>query len=219
MRRTDKTSAGILTELIRLFPKLSIEEQRMDTQLYRLLAGGTPVSRENITDALQLSNVTVNDYLNRINWIQYNEEGQIVAFRGLTLKPTSHRFEVDGKRLHTWCAFDTLFIPHLLDKTALVESVCPVTGHILRLRVGPKGVDKLDPKDAVISLVLPESTKAQENLIGNFCCHVHFFNSAQTGAKWASEGRGRVILSVDEAYDIALKMNRARYSDVLAKQI
>ncbi|WP_455153162.1 organomercurial lyase [Cupriavidus basilensis] len=28
---------------------------------------------------------------------------------GLTLRETRHAFEVDGRRLYTWCAFDTLF--------------------------------------------------------------------------------------------------------------
>ena len=37
------------------------------------------------------------------------------TFSGLTLTSTTHSFEVRGQQLHTWCAWDTLFLPALLN--------------------------------------------------------------------------------------------------------
>ena len=132
------------------------------------------------------------------------------------MKPTSHRFEVDGKILYTWCAFDTLFIPQILNKTVLVESSCPVTEEKIRFTVGSAGISKLDPKDAVISLVAPEAAKVQENVIGHFCCFVHFFSSAQAGSKWISKNPGSLIISVREGYDIGRRMNKAQFKEILS---
>ena len=39
----------------------------------------------------------------------------------------SHRFEVAGRTLYTWCAWDSLFLPQILGQEAEVESTCPLT--------------------------------------------------------------------------------------------
>ena len=42
--------------------------------------------------------------------------------------------------MHTWCAWDTLFLPALLGETAEVRSTCPVTGSVVELVVAPDAV-------------------------------------------------------------------------------
>ncbi|MCQ4438245.1 organomercurial lyase, partial [Clostridioides difficile] len=46
---------------------------------------------------------------------EWDDYGNVVGY-GLTLRETPHTFEVDGRRLYTWCAFDTLFFPALIDR-------------------------------------------------------------------------------------------------------
>ena len=205
----------VASAIVSLLPKLSKEEQQIDGVLYRLLAEGAAVSQEAIAETLKIESSVVNNYLKRLTWVQYNDAGAIVAFRGLTLKATSPRFEIDGKILYTWCAFDTLFIPEILDKTARVESTCPVTGNKIRLTAGKEGVSQLDPKEAVVSLVIPDAAKAQENVIGNFCHFVHFFSSPQAGEKWISKNPGTPLVSVAEAFYIGQRVNEALYDEVL----
>ncbi|MDN4571692.1 hypothetical protein DBB29_00190 [Pandoraea cepalis] len=53
----------------------------------------------------------------------WDDVGNVVGY-GLTLRETSHVFKVDGRRLYTWCAFDTLFFAILIDRTARVTSRC-----------------------------------------------------------------------------------------------
>ena len=43
-----------------------------------------------------------------------DERGHVIGHGGLALDETVHRFDVDGRRLHAWCAWDTLFLPELL---------------------------------------------------------------------------------------------------------
>jgi alkylmercury lyase len=82
----------------------------------RELAGGEPVAEPALTPAAE-------------RWpnVELDDHGRIVALAGLSLTPTAHRFTVGGRQLYTWCAWDTLVLPGLLDQPAHVESTCPVT--------------------------------------------------------------------------------------------
>jgi alkylmercury lyase len=63
----------------------------------------------------------------------------MIGFRGLALPAMPHRLQVDGRTLHAWCAWDTLFLPQLIGKPAGVESTCPTTEQTIRLTVTPDG--------------------------------------------------------------------------------
>lgn len=196
-------------------PKLSPEEQKVFVQIYRLLAQGQPVPREKIATTLPISNDVVNHILSRWWGIYYDEKDRIIGFWGLTLKPMSHRFEVQGHTLYTWCAMDSLFIPEIIQKTARVESTCPVTGAQIRLTVAPEGVRHIDPASTVMSFMIPEAAKIRENVIANFCHYVHFFSSAEAGTTWISRNPGTFLLSIDEAYILGHKKNEFQFKDTI----
>ncbi len=206
-------------EIISLFPKelleLSTEEQRVSIQLYRLLAEGQPVSTEKLAQTLNISKASVSNILRKWIGVYYDDEGRIVGYWGMALSPMSHRFEVNGKTLYTWCAWDSLFIPEIIKKTARVESICPVTRDQIQLTVTPERVEEIGPASAVMSFVTPQACKIRENVILNFCHYVHFFSSAEAGYKWISENEGTLILSIDEAHYLGRKKNEAQYREVL----
>ncbi len=208
-----------LQEIISSFPdeflRLSTEEQKISVQLYRLLAEGKPVPRERLAKTLDFSDEVVNNILSRWSGVYYDDAGCIVGYWGLAIPPMSHRFKVNGQTLYTWCAWDSLFIPEIIKKTARVESACPVTGDRIQLTVAPEGVKELDPANIVMSFITPKAAKIRENVILNFCHYVHFFSSAEAGSKWVSENGGTLILSLDEAYYLGRKKNEAQYKDVL----
>ena len=83
--------------------------------------------------------------------VELDDHGRVVAFSGLSLTPTAHRFTVAGRTLYTWCAWDTLFLPALLGQSARVESPCPITGTAVRLEVEPSGVRDVDPEEVWVS--------------------------------------------------------------------
>jgi hypothetical protein len=108
--------------------------------LLRLLSEGRPVTASALAQAAERTEAEVVRRLGGWPNVERDETGRIVAFSGLTLRPTAHAFTVGDRRLHTWCAWDTLFLPALLHETAHVRSTCPVTGSVVELVVAPDGV-------------------------------------------------------------------------------
>ncbi|MEE9148465.1 MAG: alkylmercury lyase MerB [Candidatus Tectomicrobia bacterium] len=203
MNTAKLTLQEVAARLEAVLPPYTAETQPVTAKLYRLLAEGQPVSRQRIITSLALPAVSVDNVLHQFgSRITYDDTGQIVAFGGLSLQPTAHRFAVNGRALYAWCAWDTLFIPAILKQTAQVESTCPVTGTSIRLLVTPEKVTHCDPASTMLSFVIPESAACHEDVVGNFCCYVQFFCSAQAGATWIAQNEGSFLLSVEEAYEI-----------------
>ncbi|TAK00523.1 MAG: organomercurial lyase MerB [Candidatus Manganitrophaceae bacterium] len=167
--------------------------------LLRLLVEGNPVSVGQIAATLHLSLSDVTSALGKLRSIEFDRDGNIVG-AGITLNPTRHRFEVDGRKLFTWCAMDTLIFPMILNQTARVMSTCPATGITIRLTVTPGGVEYLEPADAVVSL--PRLSEACCDVRADFCNQVHFFSSSDAASAWLSERHGATLLSIEEAWRI-----------------
>ena len=203
MKTTQPTLQEVAARLEEVLPPYPSETQPVTAQLYRLLAEGQPVSPQRVTDSLALPAVSVDEVLHQFgSRITYDDAGQIVAFGGLSLHPTAHRFAVNGRLLYAWCAWDTLFLPAILKQTARVESTCPVTDTPIRLLVTPEAVTHCDPASTMLSYVIPESAACREDVVGNFCCHVQFFCSAEAGTTWIASYEGSFLLSVEEAYEL-----------------
>ena len=120
------------------------EDAPLARALLHQLANGEPVAISRLPDGAAF-------VLARWPNVDYDEHGHVVAFGGLSLTPTAHRFTVGGRRLYAWCAWDSLFLPALLDRSANVESTCPVTGIDVRLTVDPDGVRRVDPQPLWVS--------------------------------------------------------------------
>lgn len=208
-----------LGSLLKVFPRefldLTLEQQKTSLQLYRLLAEGRPVSHDRLARALDLPIQRVETTLRQWPGVYEDDAGSIVGYWGLALSETDHRFEVGGQRLYTWCAWDSLWIPELLQTTARVESTCPATGSKIRLTVTPQGIEQLDQAQAVMSFVAPDSSKVRENPILHFCHYVYFFSSLEIGERWLTEHPGTFLLSMEEAFELGRKKNTVQYKDVL----
>ena len=79
----------------------------------------------------------------------------MVSFWGLALEGMPHRFEVNGQKLTTWCAWDAFFIPGIIGRAAAVRSTCPITKELVELRIDPDGVSNVAPVTAAISIQRP----------------------------------------------------------------
>jgi alkylmercury lyase len=117
---------------------------------------------------------------------------------GLTLCPTPHGFNIDGKQLFTWCALDTLFFPAVIGRPARVEPPCGATGIRISLTVDPtEGVGALDPSTAIVSLVMPEQMSSVRTA---FCNPSRYFATPDAARDWQSKHPGMELLSVVEAH-------------------
>src|SRR5260370_2043266 len=88
-----------------LLPANTPEKQRMSVTLYRLLSGGTPVTREQLGVACGFSQERVGQLLKELPAaaLELNRRGAFLGFGGLSLRPTRHRLSTGEVELHTWC--------------------------------------------------------------------------------------------------------------------
>lgn len=166
--------------------------------LLRELSKGAPVSPAALALALDWPVGRVTAALEQAASTEWDDDGNVVGY-GLTLRETPHNFGVSDRRLYTWCAFDTLFFPALIDRTAHVVSRCAATGVPVSLTVTPTVIEDVAPAGAAVSLILPQDTP---DIRAAFCCHVHFFASDATGQQWAATHPGIEIVSVRDAFSV-----------------
>jgi alkylmercury lyase len=189
----------------------------LTVRLWREIARGVPVSPEQVeqlASALDLEQQTVHEVLHKM--CERDEDGNVVGIAGLSQNQHPHRFTVNGIQLATWCAWDSLFLPVMLQQTAEVASSCPSTGETIRLTITPEGVTSYQPESAVISIVIPQprtsGPESVEEIWTTFCHHVHFFSSPQAAQEWVDTRDQEVaILTIEEAFELG----RLTLSEVL----
>jgi len=201
------------------FASLESETAALVLAAIRQLAKGRPVEREEVLTWTELSEGGWGALLEL--GAEADDRGRIIAFGGLSLPATEHRFEVPGRVLYTWCAVDTLLLPALVGVAALVESPCAATGNIVRLRVGPERIEHAEPRGAVISFLSLEGAadrrscgaascgpsdaidyKELVGASGAFCGNVHFFISRNAASGWLSSHADGTILTLEEGYEL-----------------
>ncbi len=123
------------------YPEFSADEQRLVGSVYELLATGRPASPPAVAEAAGWAPDEVKRRLDTWGAVFRDRHGDVVGFYGFAIEElTGHRIDLGAIGSGwTWCAYDTLFIPHLLDVTATVQSPCPTTGEGGRVRRGDGG--------------------------------------------------------------------------------
>ncbi len=169
--------------------------------LLRLLAAGRPVTAAALARAVDHTDADVVARLSIWPNIERDEAGGIVGFAGLTLRPTLHGFTVGNRQLHTWCAWDTLFLPALLNETADVRSACPVSGSAVELVVAPDCVTSARPADLHVSFP-PLAATDTADITGSFCCHVFFLAGTAAARTWRETRTDDTVVDVDAAFEL-----------------
>jgi alkylmercury lyase len=172
--------------------------------LLRALAEGAPVSVDELGHWAARSVADVGRRLSGWPSIERDRDGGVVAFAGLGLRPTPHALHVGDRALFTWCAWDALFLPALLGATARVRSTCPATGPAHQSDVGPQVVLDVTPREAIVSIVVPEST---DDIRSTFCCNVMFFASPSAGHAWLTSRTDGALLTIEDAHALGRMTN------------
>lgn len=204
-------------------PEFSPDEQRAAVTLYRELAKGHPLSPEGLAGALGVVTAEARELLECDSmkpFVYLDDQGKILGFGGLAATPMHHKLLVDGCTLWTWCAFDNLFIPEILGKTARVESPDPETGDLVRLTVTPSGVETVEPETAVVSLLRPDSSEftSAANVMAKFCHFVFFFASRESGERWVRKHAGTFLYPLREIQQLARRLNARKFGLELARR-
>jgi len=202
----------------------SPEQQRAALALYRELAKGKPVDADQLGRALVVSAADAQALLQRDPmkcFVYSDDEGRVLGFGGLAAAQMHHRFEVEGRTLWTWCAWDSLFIPEILGHSARVASPDPETGEIVRLVVSPDRVESVVPEGAVVSLIQPEARvfdRGAANVMAKFCHFVFFFASRASGERWVAKHPDTFLYSLDDAFALAKRLNAKNFGRALAER-
>lgn len=183
--------------------------------IVRELAHGQPVALTRLAATLQRSPDEVQAALQCTPDIEFDTDGNIIGW-GLTLVPTPHRVQLDGREMYTWCALDALFYPILLEQPLQVQSACPVSGTLITLTASPEGVTDMSPATAVVSVIQPMQGDTCSCNRTTFCRQVHFFRSSADAARWHQAHPEARILSVGEAYKLGQVLARYWVKDVPA---
>ena len=204
----------LAARIAEVFPKLEPDARCAAVTLYRLLAKGNPVSTEELARGARLSVERVTELLAGWSGVFYEEE-KIIGFWGLTPRPFSkHLLKSRGRTLYGWCAWDTLFIPELIGSTGEVESTDPETGQVVRMTVSPDGVNAVVPEGAVMSILEPtEAMRA--DVVASFCHYGYFFPSRKIGEKWVAKNPGTMLMSIEDAFELAKRRNRGQFKEAL----
>ena len=207
---------SLATAVSKAAPEFDVEQQRIAVEVYRRLAEGSPAPASEIAARSGVPTRRVEQLLATWPGVYLDADQRVVGFWGLTVRqltPT-HRLEVAGRELFAWCAWDTLFLPGVLDATARVESVCPTTAERLSLEVSPRGVVQTSHPDAVVSFLLPDRT-FDADVIQTFCHFVHFFASEEAGTVWTTEHHRTFLLPLEDAFELGRLVNAMNFPSLL----
>jgi alkylmercury lyase len=202
-------------------PSFSLQEQLAAVALYRELAKGEPVDDVHLARALDISTAEAHALLQRdaIKCLTYADaDGRVLGFGGLAAAPMHHRFEVDGRELSTWCAWDSLFIPEILGRPARVASPDPENGETVRLVVTPERIEWVEPKAAVISFIRPDAqlfATSAANVMAKFCHFIFFFAARSSGERWIGKHPGTFLYGLDDAFALARRLNASNFGAAL----
>ena len=198
-----------------VFPAMNLEQQRLALAVYSGLATGEPVALSRLAGSVDLARAEIERILHEWPGVFFDDEDRVVGFWGLALAQMPHRMRVDGQTLYAWCAWDTLFLPRLLDRTVRVDSACPVTAEAIRLVVTPDRVEPIGRREIPVSFLTPDPDEIREDVTTSFCHYVYFFASTAAAENWAAQHPGSFLLCLEEAFGLGEAVNRARYGQVL----
>lgn len=189
-------------------PRFDAAESRLLIRLLQLVSEGSPVPKSMVEQAdsnLQMPSGSTASLVEKL--CERDGNGNIVGILGLSQRNHPHRFTINDRVLSTWCAWDALFIPALLQQAAKVESTCPATNEKVCIRISENRVEAIEPPESVITIAVPKvvgvKLESAERIRRAFCCFVHFFVSSESAAEWISANNYDLnVLSVEDGYQL-----------------
>lgn len=192
-------------------------DQQIAIQIYRRLALGQPVEIERAIEGVTGSADEISVAIARlIPEMKRDSTDNIVAFMGLSLIATAHRLIFGDRDLYAWCAWDALFLPHLLGRSVQVVSLDPVSKQPIQIDVqNGRGVFAT-PSATVLTFPKPseiDTKLLKANTIGAFCSQVHFFENEESAGRWIKKHGAQKVLILDLAtgYQLGIRRNQLRF--------
>lgn len=186
-------------------PQEALElDLRVTIKTMQALVKGKPVSPDQLADIWEMPIEQV-----RVILKQAEEHGQAeIDARGdlvggvLSLNPTPHEISIGNEDLYAWCAWDAIYAPGVIGKPAQIVSKDPVTGEMIQISMTPAGLEKVQPENAVVSVVGTE-VDMRGGPESSRCTQMLFFGSRESAEQWRQNRTGIFILTLEEAFELA----------------
>lgn len=185
-----------------ILPQVGIDNWEFILKIHHELIKGFPLSKYDYYKIAQLSNEKAGAILEKMG--EVDAEGNILAFAGLSIVPTNHKFEVNGKTLYTWCVVDAILFADWLDVCAHIISSDPVDHSSIELEIDGSRLLWTKPYPLFISWVETIDTC---DIRGSLCNHVSFFASEVTANQWLKNNDGGKILSIDDFFNASAEVS------------
>ena len=196
MKEETKIRSDVVTRGVNLFRN---NEFDLVPIVVRMLAEGRPVRIKDLAFKAGWTEKKVSEELSQHPSIEYDDQGHIVGF-GMTLNPTSHQFDFNGKTVFGWCASDVLAFPVLLGESGVVSSSCPITKQNIKIKVTPDAILEVDPPGAVVSSIRP--TTQVKDVRSEICSLGLFFSSRDAASDWLAAYPDGFLHSVQEDFEV-----------------
>ncbi len=207
----EKTNLSKIASLLNdagIPPRFEPHQSHLLIRIWRMVAKGEPVSQEQIglvASEINMPLDSATSFLKQVS--EFDKSGNVVGLVGLSQNKHPHQFRLNDNTLYTWCAWDSLFLPAMIKQSAIIKSRCPVTGEIISITVSPTMVEKTEPVNAAVSIVIPDVTddslKVVEEIWMIFCHHVFFFSSPDAAKSWLEDRKmNATVLTVEEGYQL-----------------
>ena len=206
-------------DFLKLLPEalisLTRKKQELSLAIYKGLEKGKAVSIDDLKSTTTLSRDVINDFLSEWPGIFYDDAKRIIGYWGLAIQEMLHKIELKDKTLYGWCAWDTLFIPQLIDKDAIIRSIDNTTKEEIVIEIDRQGNLISGNDDIVVSMLTVDEEKFKENVVTSFCHFIYFFKNKTSGEVWVSKHDGTFLITLKEAIELSQTKNRLQYKDFI----
>ncbi len=140
-------------------------------------------SEETISKELNSDLKTLNEILHSARdkgMLTFDNENKITGAYGVSSLPTSHSFFINDRRIHVWCAIDSLGIPLVLNENTEIQSKCRYCKEPISIVIHGNNLEKFNPNIIVFVGFSGEVQKASED----FCPYINYFCSMEHLQEW-----------------------------------
>ena len=126
-----------------------------------------------------------------------DHQGRLVGIAGLSLEPSTHFIEIDGREFWTWCALDAVGIFGALKATGRVLSTPPGSNQQLEIRY------ENGTTESQHALFLSDGYDGT-NVFESWCANVNFFPTVEEAENFATEnGLDGDVVAISEVSEMA----------------
>ncbi len=201
--------------LIDLLPQLNKDCRDLSQLLYFELVKGKAVTLQHLKSISGYSEARLITLLSQLNYLHYNDDRAIVAYRGITLMPTQYRIEIDffteKTVVFTWCAFDSLFLADLLKQNLTIFAECPTCHQAIKLALANNKTFDSTKYPLYMSFILPSRDSYNQDLVNSFCDNIHFFCNEICVVNAPNKLTYIQFFSISDAMKIAKQRNKAYF--------